>query len=76
MRVVYSLLSVVLCPLCSNQLKVFSSEDNKGVRDVNLPTVARGDPSAPLSATAVDEASGMLDITRYALVSAADVVCC
>jgi hypothetical protein len=43
---------------------VFSSEDNKGVRDVNLPTVARGDPTAPLSATAVDEASGMLDITR------------
>ena len=51
---------------CSNQLKIFNSDDNKGVRDVTLPSAPPSDPSAPLSAQAVDEATGVLDLTRCA----------
>jgi hypothetical protein len=36
------------------------------VRDVTLPSAPPADPSAPLSATAVDEVTGVLDLTRYA----------
>lgn len=43
---------------------MYSSEDSKGVRDVTLPTAPPSDPSAPISATAVDEATGILDVTK------------
>ena len=46
---------------------MFSTEDSKGVRDVNLPIAPPSDPMAPFSPTAVDEASGLLDVTRYVL---------
>uniref|UniRef100_A0A7S3HJU9 Serine/threonine-protein phosphatase 2A 55 kDa regulatory subunit B n=1 Tax=Spumella elongata TaxID=89044 RepID=A0A7S3HJU9_9STRA len=47
----------------SNQLKVFNGDDGRGLRDITLPTVA-SEPGAPLAAQAVDEASGIVDVTR------------
>ena len=49
--------------LYSNQLKVYNGDDGRGLRDITLPTAAP-EPGTPLSAQAVDEASGVVDVTR------------
>lgn len=50
----------------SNQLKVYNGEDGRGLRDITLPA-APAEPGTPLSAqpaVSVDEASGVVDVTR------------